>query len=78
MELMLKSNTLILESQQEISAKYDDSNDEEATIISLDQLTSMPTFQRITVNITINKTVLVGESKKMKQDIIVADATGLA
>lgn len=79
MEVMLKSTTKITESDRSINVT--NFAHETTPTITLDELSSLQNFQRVTalIKVITNKDPIhVGESKKKKQDVIVGDLTAVA
>ena len=81
MEIMLKSNTRIIESNKniDVSGLIKDS----ATVpssITISELASTQNFQHVSLQVKVveaKEPTYVGEDHKHKQDLIVADSTGL-
>ena len=81
MEVMLKGNTIIVESEKDINKSLLDCEDVNTpAFITLSQLLTTQNFQRVSMNVKVielkTPTYVTGE--KMKQDVIIADSTGNA
>ena len=80
-DVMLKSNTQIKSSSKKLDMGTIMSSTMESKPITLDTLNTLPQYDKVTVNVKVLqllKTEEVGQDKKVKRDVLVADRTATA
>ena len=80
MEVLLKTNTMISESDKEIDTSDTSLDDEVATTVTLTELFRIQNFQRITTDIKVidNMEPVYVSGGKKKQEVLIADHSGTA